>query len=250
MKKPSLTRWNDPSLKNSRKGEPLAIVATGPSYDLLQLKLLNDMPIFAVNAAITEFHLRKDVTWVCHDMHKILRQGIKKHLSRYKWWNLVTRRVYIPGEFGDVPWAGVGWIPQKGQFPFKLDKGNVDRSTIYWYADIDSQEGFCLRSETAVQVALEVATFWGFSPIYLVGVDMGLQKGQAYGMQWKWKHCKIKPFKFEKMKASFIKMRPRWAEDIYTLSPYWPGPFKPLSVAEFRQRVHQTPPVRAPAETP
>ena len=244
MKKASLTRWNDPALKDSHKGEPLAIVATGPSYDQFKPKLLDGMYVFAVNAAITEFCHKKDVTWICHDLHKILRQGIKKHLPTYKWWNLITRRAYIPGEFGNIPWAGVGWIPQKGNFPFKMDKTDLDRSTIYWYADLDSQEGFCLKSETAVQIALEVGTFWGFSPIYLVGVDMD----QAYGRPWKWKHCKIKPLKFEKMKSSFIKMRPRWAEDIYTLSPFWPGPFKPISTADFKQRVLQTLPDQAPAK--
>jgi hypothetical protein len=246
----NLLRWNDPILQNNRKNKPLAIIATGPSYEQIKPGLFDGITVFAVNAAITEFYKRKDVFWICHDMHKILKQGIKKKIPGYKHWKLVTRRVYIPGNFGNVPWAAVGWVPGKGPFPFKIDRKDAERATIYWYADLDDQEGFCLRSETAVQVALEVGCFWGFSPIYLVGVDMGHQENRAYAKIWAWKHCKIKPLKFEKMKQSFFKWRPRWIEDIYTLSPYWSGPFTPISSTDIRLREHQKLPSRGFEATP
>jgi hypothetical protein len=115
-------------------------------------------------------------------------------------------------------------------YPTMTEK-QANKSNVFWYAELENLEGYLSAEQTSLEVALEVATFWGFNPILLVGVDMGAQHGRPYSSQWRWKRCCIKPGKFKMMKETLIKKRACWPEAIYTLSPFWKGRFTRISQA-------------------
>lgn len=234
-----LIQWNLESLRNQHQNKPLAIVATGPSFSLLDRTSLQGCHVFALNAAITELHNHSDgLHWVCHDFHKIFRHDLRGRIGSYEEWDLITRRVNIPGHFGNVPWRGVGGGQVRHRFPHPMKAQDLARSTVYWYNELKKQEGFLLAEEGVLEIALEVATFWGFSPIVLVGVDMGaVVDGLLYAKRFRWKKCHIKPGKFAAMKNALIKKRGRWAQEIFTLSPYWSGKFEPISQEEWIQKL-------------
>jgi hypothetical protein len=222
-----LVQWSSPDIQGFRSGRRLAIVSTGPSYDLVDPQTYADWDIFALNAAITETYKHPNVTWLCHDMPKIWRNGFKSRLDRYNNRKVVSRREILPGEFGRADWREGDNERHKERFYYHMRHDEVEStSTFYWYSEFPDQAGYLLSEETVLERALEVATWWGYSPIVLVGVDMGPVNGQAYGNPWAWKKCYIKPHKFERMRKVLTKNRSRWPVDVFTTSPAWHGPFE------------------------
>jgi hypothetical protein len=220
-----LIAWNDESLRNKYVNTPLAIVATGPSHDLLKPKDLDGFHILAVNTAITQYFTRQNTWWIVHDLWKIWRCNFWKLIKDYENWNLITRRVYIPGKFGDIVHHGAKGETFTDPFPWRMKQEWVNRATIYWYSEFPNQPGYIEVSQTTVENALGVATFWGFNPIVLIGVDMGYVNKKPYGRNWLWKRCHIKDLKFSKMRKALIDRRKIWAKNVYTTSPYWHGQF-------------------------
>jgi hypothetical protein len=219
-----IIRWNDPSLENFYKDKPLAIVGTAPSYDLLEPGCFKSFHVFALNAAITElwetsFH--SGLHWVCHDFHKIMRYGLRQKVEGWPLWKVITRRVNIPGKFGNIPYRAVGGGRHTRRFPEPMSEKDLGRSNLWWYSELKEQEGFMLALEGVLEIALEVATFWGFRPIVLAGVDLRKHEGQAYGKPWGWKPCKIRRGKFEAMQKVFRDHRKRWPKEVYVCSPWW-----------------------------
>jgi hypothetical protein len=219
--------------KNKFHGTPLAILCTGPSYDAFDLKLIDGWHVFAINAAITEVYQRPDTFWVCHDLWKIWKSGLAKRIPGYDSWNLITRRVYLPGQFGAIDYRAVGGGRIRKRFQYTIDKGRIRISRIWWYTELSDQEGYIQAEETVMEIALDVATCWGFSPIVIVGMDMG---PKVYSSKWDWKSCKIRPDKFERMKAVLVRERDRWSRKIYTLSPHWSGSFERIGLDDLARK--------------
>jgi hypothetical protein len=223
-----LVPWNDPTLLGSKRGRALAIVGTGPSWDSFDRSQLAGVDAFALNSAITELCRRggEDTYWVCHDLPKIWKHGFRAQLGHWKRWRLVTRRAYLPGDFGAVPYMEHGErINQRIGGGLRAAELSAP-GTWYWYTEFPDLPGAIHAEQTVLEVALDVATGWGYSPIYLVGIDMGAGPGGSlYGRSWKWKPCRIREGKFAAMREALTRNRPRWPEAIYTLSPNWSGPF-------------------------
>jgi hypothetical protein len=217
-------KWNDPILRNTWTGRsnPLAIVATGPSYSETDLHALDRFHVFAINAAITEHWRHPSVWWVVHDLFKIWRGPFEKKVTGWRSRRLITRKVYLPGRAGDCPYRAVGGGQIKKPFEWRLPPAQVAATEEYtWYTELPGQDGYMEPTETSVEAALDVATWWGFEPIVLVGVDLRPVEDQKYAEPWRWKRCAIRPRKFEAMRRQFKQRRSQWPEHVYHTSPYW-----------------------------
>lgn len=220
-----VVRWDDPTLLGSKRGRPLAIVGTGPSWDGFDRRQLQGLDLFALNAAITELH-EVNPYWFCHDLFKIWKHDFRRRIKGWPRWQLVTRRAYLPGPFGAVPYMEHGQRINR-----RINGGMSARDlarpgTYYWYTEFPDLPGAIHAEQTVLEAALDVATGWGYSPIYLVGIDMGAGPGgQLYGRSWKWKTCHIRDGKFAAMREALRRNRARWPAEVFTLSPYWTGPF-------------------------
>ena len=226
-------RWDGPALIGAYAGRPLAIVATGPSYETFPRAALDGIPVFALNAAITEFTEHADVTWICHDLHKIWQHNFRQRLRRYRRWRLVTRRVYVPGKFGAIAYRDVGGGRVPARFPYVIDAADLARvARLFWYAELPDQDGFLRAEETVLEIALRVARAWGFGPVVIVGADLAPVAGRAYAAPWAWKRCKIKPEKFRAMRGALARGRPEFPRDTFLLAGAWNGaPFPVLDAA-------------------
>lgn len=234
-----LIQWNAPEERGRRAGKPLAIVATGPSYDLVGRTELEGWTVLAVNAAITEFQHHPDAYWVCHDWWKIFRHDMRGRLANSAPWRVVTRRVYVPGKFGDVRSLNADKTLCERPFPHRiLPVDQLRIGDLRWYSEVDGDPGYCHAEETSVEVALEVATWWGADPIVLIGVDMKREKDASYATPWRWKTCHINVFKFAKMRRAFEQFRDRWPARVFTVSRTFHGKFTPLaSLADLNLQV-------------
>ena len=224
-----IEKWNHESLNDCCRGRTLAIVSTGPSYDLFQEHdALKEMDVFAINAAITELWKLPRVWWVCHDLFKIWRNGFRKRIHGYDAWKLITRKVYLPGRAGNCPYRAVGGGKISVPFSWRIDRTDFDRSrSVHWYTELPELDGYMRPTETSVEAALDVATWWGYERIAIVGVDCGPVAGRAYAAPWNWKRCAIKQHKFRAMANSFRQKRASWPTQIVRLSPFWTtSPFR------------------------
>ena len=221
------------SRAGSYAGQTLVIVATGPSYDDVPKEVYDGLTIFALNFSITEFKRHADCWWICHDLWTCLpRYRMRERLKDYAPWNLVTRRCYLPGNSGRVDWRQKGGERVRRAFNWRLKKWPLN-SEIVWYNEFSDQQGYMRNGDTVLELALEVATCWGFSDIWIVGADMQKINGRAYANPWaSWKPCKITKQKFVEMRAALTRHRPRWSARIRTVSPHWNGAFEPATVKE------------------
>jgi len=233
--------------------KPLAIVGPGPSYDAINPALHQSVTVFALNAAITEFTTHPDAYWLSNDhdrtfMNEGIRKAIEPRIAGYDPWRTITNRKFIPGEFGDIDWVDHHGRPQG---PMKFRIPCPEGSEIWWYHENEGFPGYCYHGQSVLELALEVATAWGFDPIILFGVDLclvakgrkhalsGPQRpsdgGVYYASPWQWKGTPARIYrgKMTEVRRSIIDHMHRWSSPIYTTSPYWEdAPFVYLPVPE------------------
>jgi hypothetical protein len=226
--------WDDPALAGHLAGRPAAIVAPGPSFDLFDRSALASCHLVALNAAITECFRNPRAVWACHDIHKIWRDRFEDRIVHYKGWQLLTRRVALPGKLGDGPYRAVGGGVEPGPFPSRLSPLRLGRARdVRWYAELEGQAGYLRATETVLEVALEALTLWGARPIVLVGVDLAPGAEGAYARPWRWKRCLIKPGKFKSMRRAMAEGRSRWPGEVVVAGPGWKGcPFDRVTPEE------------------
>lgn len=233
-------QWNDPQLKGCCVGRPLAIVSTAPSYDEVDLTGLEQFDVFAINGAITEHWRHPNCHWVVHDLFKMWRGPFGKKIAGYHPWRLITRKVYLPGRAGNVPYRAVGGGKIMEPFSWRIPANEFQKADVYWYTELPELAGFVRPTETSVEVALDVAQWWGHTPVVIVGVDFERKDGHDYASPWRWKRCCIKDRKFVAMRKIFKQKRDSWPERVYHTSPYWRGaPFehvlRPLDVLKAKK---------------
>lgn len=169
-------------LRGSRAGVPLAIVATGPSYDLVGRDAIEGTWVFAVDEAISEFQGRPNVVWVCHDSGRAVRGRMAEKIERDRLWTLVTRRACLPGAIGDVDWRAPYGMRMRAPNPLRIDP--PAGSIVYWYGDFPDQTSHVRVVGGSLEAAIEVACFWGHDPIVLVGCDLGRAACRTHGLPW------------------------------------------------------------------
>lgn len=221
----------DPSYRERFAGRPLGIVGTGPSYAMVGREALRGCRLMALNAAITVLWDEPDVWWACHDLWK--SSDTLCRIRRWRPWRIVTRRCYLPGKLGDGPWLDVDRNVVRDPFPWRLRDAPPD-TEVAWYLDSrELGEAGLIVGETVLEVALDVATLWGASPIVVVGADLAPAGRQSYAADWAWKRCSIRPDKFAAMRRSIATARPRWPSDVLWASPTWrEAPFDRIEPAE------------------
>lgn len=224
------------------EGIPLAIVAPGPSFDLVPPELFGLCPVMALNHAITAVYGQKRHWWVSNDHDRTfnntsLCQRLLTDLAGYAPWRTITNRKFIPGKFGDVDWIDHRGNPKKPmKWRLPLPKG----STVWWYHENERHDGHLYHGHSVLELALEVGTLWGFDPIVLLGVDLELlgtpKKPIYYARPWQWKDIPRKILKSHKLSDMILSLRAqreRWPGNIYHTSPYAKNlPFVKASLTE------------------
>jgi len=238
-------------LKDRYKNKPLAIVAPGPSYDKVPFEAIFNLPtIFALNASIVTTYSHKDVFWVSNDhdrtfQNKGIREGLLPRIAGYSPWRTITSRKFIPGVTGDIDWRD---HHGRMQPPMKWRLPAPDRSWIGWYDQTPGNKGYINNGETVLELALEVATIWGFSPIFLFGVDLTLVRPNRkepmpspcraihrpvyYAKEWHWKGTppRVLRGKMNQARTSIKNRRNGWPQEIYLVNSFWKGsPFNEIT---------------------
>lgn len=235
---PDLKRWDHPDHAGSWAGRPAAIVAPGPSFDDFPREALAGTRVIALNAAVTEAWKAVgeagECVWACHDVHKIWRDGFEARIKGYEGWRLLTRRVVLPGRIGDGPYRAVGGGVERGPFPHRISWEHMRRCrAIWWYSELEGQDGYLRATETVLEIALEAVVALGASPVVLVGIDLTPRAGAPYGRPWAWKRCQISGAKFAAMRRAMAEGRERWPKDVVLAGAGWPGcPFEAVAPAE------------------
>jgi len=222
------------------QGQPLAIVGAGPSYsDELAQGLLNvgdRVNVFALNHTITELFRHPLHWWVSNDMDRTfgnpnIAAGICPRLEGYDQWRMVTQRLFIPGPFGDHHWWGRNDDPREAMdFRLPCPSG----SHVAWYfggeGKNETLKGYVRNGHSVLELALEVATLWGFDPIVLFGCDMKMPTvATYYAEQFRWKPtpAKVARGKLRQARQSIVDNRKRWKRDIFHVTGMWDeSPFK------------------------
>ncbi|UCG53576.1 MAG: hypothetical protein JSW58_08460 [Candidatus Latescibacterota bacterium] len=232
-------------------GVPLAIWGPGPSYDIVPPDLKRLGWNFALNNTITEFLDDPDVFWVSNDHDRTFENvNIRRHmlpiLKNWKPWRTITNRKFIPGEFGDIDWIDHKGNA-KGPTDFRLPCPKEDLE-VWWYHENEGFEGYLYHGDSVLELALEVATLWGFSPIVLFGIDLQLLKKprpaepQYYAKPWQWKETPRRILKGHKLSDMILGVRARaekWKKNIFHTSPYRPKlPFVKVSFDLAREMLH------------
>lgn len=221
------------------KNYPLVLLAPGPSIEpILGKNLFHGRFVFALNHAITEAYQYSYHWWVSNDHDRTwasqyIRRPLLRKLRNYNPWRTITQRKFIPGPFGNVDWYdkhGKKQPPMPWRLP--LPEG----STVWWYQDMEGQEGYVRNGHSVLELALEIATMWGFRPIICFGVDLDFVNDQYYASIWNWKPVP-RPIKrggkLHVMIESLRKNRSRWSDDIYFVEPARADlPFETLSIEE------------------
>ena len=167
-------------LKDKFRKNKCWICGTGPSLDDVDLSLLGDRRIFALNAAITLFSNHKhfkDVWWVFWDLRayheswnrtgrlmKIIRAFVHKRALE------VTRSLRISGHYVEY-------------------EGNIFKP-----------------KRTVLETALRVVDYLGFEEVYMVGIDFAVRPMQPYATELMWKNCFFWDFKTQKECKSVVEM--------------------------------------------
>ena len=227
-------------LRDQFKNKPLAIYGAGPGFSLLPYTSL-DAHVFALNCTIAKLWQMKRVFWVSNDHnvtwnHRTIRKKLLPAIKDYSKWKTITQKIFVPGKVGDL-----NWVDCKGKkhapMTFRLPGDRI--STIYYYNSGKGNEplgDYIEAGETVLELALEVATLWGFSPIVLIGCDLHLDNEKNYySKQFRWKQTPARMLrgKIEKARKSVIARRKHWAKNIYMLSDLWQdSPFINVNVKE------------------
>ena len=252
----SLRKFSD---EDGYRGMPLAIVGPGPSFDTVPKDCYFHLPIFALNAAITETWQAKDVIWVSNDYdrtfeNKNIREPILKGIEGWDPWRIVVNRKFVPGEFGNIRWLdhfGRWQDPMKWRLSVKA------MAQCWWYGQNPGEEGYIDNGESVVELALEIARAWQMNPIVLIGVDFALvapgrrkailnpvrsSNYDYYAKPWQWKEMPARMYrgKLNRMRGQVRRRRAEWSPDIYTISRYWPtSPFTYIDPDQIKRCVNQ-----------
>ena len=222
------------------EGQPLVIVGAGPSYSYSLVNALFESPgekvnVFALNHTIAELYKHPRAWWVSNDHDRTfgnpgIRNGLLPRIKGYEKWKTITQRQFIPGKYG-----AVDWIDFRGrkQGPMKFRLPCPDGSHIAWYhggGDNSAHfEGYVQNGHSVLELALEVATMWKFSPIMMIGCDMFMpSEGEYYAEPFRWKETpkKIVHGKMVKARQSIVDNRGRWSKNIFSYNHHWRhGPF-------------------------
>lgn len=207
------------------------IVGPGPSFSSVPIETYSGFTVFALNHTITKlFNTCSDVFWVSNDHDRTfaiphVAKSMNKTLSGWKKWRTITNRKFAPGRIGDITWQDRHGQWQK---PLKWRLPCPDGSEIFWYEETKEREGWLRNGESVIELALEVATLWGFSRVVLIGVDLCLYEGAkirvrqdrddqdlsyyADGLDWKPIPKNIRRGKMKKVRASVERHLDRWSK--------------------------------------
>lgn len=221
--------------RGDHKAKPLLIAGAGPSWDDFPWGLVPDnqgITIFALNHTICELYRRSGVWWVSNDHDRTFQSRhvskvVPPRLINYSPWRTITQKKFIPGELGDMD-----WVDHKGQKqpPMSWRLPAPDESTIAYYTAGSYMQGcphWVHNGESVLELALEVATLWGFDPIVLVGCDQSLTpSGRYYARTFHWKATppRILRGKIHEMRNSLIRNRTRWSAEVYIVTDLWKDP--------------------------
>lgn len=220
--------------------KPLAIYGAGPSFDLLPRPPFEPY-VFALNHTYTKLAAHKKAFWFSNDhdrtwKNKHIHKAVLSRIDFNSPWKTITLKKFIPGEFGDFE-----WYDRKGTHPpMKWRLPLPEGSTVYYYNSGPFNKHFddyIEAGETVLELALEVATLWGFSPIVLIGCDLHLDNEKNYySKQFRWKQTPARMLrgKIEKARKSVIARREHWAENIYMLSDLWQATSPFINVSKER----------------
>lgn len=248
----NLIRLTD--LAGKYSGQPLAIVGPGPSYDLVPESFWKGFQrVFALNATITKCYTHPGHLWVTNDHDRTFKSeeitsGLAETMKSYSQWRVTSQRKFIPGDFGNR----ASWISKNGVLMngcgFRIKPPH--KSDIYWYEVVEGKPGYLRVGDSIIEMALEIATIFDFSPIVLIGVDMVMLRGKEiitnpvdrdknakyYARPWQWKQTPTTMFrsKMADQRKSFEDNFERWEnQKILTLSPYWSGPMERTDIKSF-----------------
>ncbi len=240
---------NDQSGSKTDKG--VVIVGPGPSYDDFPYPALGklvdgNVDIFALNVAITELFRFPRTFWVSNDHDRTfqnpeIKRGIVPRLKDYRAWRTITQRQFIPGHNGAGLWEdkdGSVHIQRSWVMPCPKD------SEIYWYMSSKQNNlpGTVRNGDSVLELALEVATIWGYSAIVVVGCDMAMRSvSEYYAEPFRWKPCPRKismAGRLGKTRAGIIDNCARWPKDVLFYSRHWKdSPFVNVTLNEVMEVV-------------
>lgn len=225
-------------------GQPLVILGPGPSYDLVPTPWETPAWVFALNCAITDiWPHRADAFWVSNDHDRTwgsqaIRGQVPPRVKDWRNWVTITNRKFIPGEMGDIDWLDHrGHMQGPMDWRLPLPSGSV----VWWYEETPKRENFVRNGHSCLELALEVATLWGFGPIVLIGCDMHFESAETYyAKPFRYKSIppRIEGHKMRPQRQSIIDNRHRWSSDIKIISELWQdSPFENIKPSELRDVV-------------
>ena len=150
------------------KGQSCWIVGCGPSLDDVDLNLIRDKNVFALNASITAFATKAKIPGI--------------------WWFYRDRRL---GPEVEPYLMAAGWNPWRVITPDKSITYLLDRmrkqpkSLLVRTYD----EGSVIHQRSVVEDALQIAHRMGFGRSILLGVDHAIRDGEPYSKKFRWKEC-------------------------------------------------------------
>lgn len=216
------------TLRDRCQGKPLVIYGAGPGFDLLPTPP-EDCHVFALNHTITELWRHPLAFWVSNDhdrtwANRRIRKGVLPRIAGYSPWRTITQKKFIEGSLGSFV-----WVDHKGrsQPPMTWRLPAPEGSTIFYYNAGRGNEGlgdYLEAGETVLDLALEVATLWGFGPIVLVGCDLTLDRqGEYYAPRFRWKDTppKMAHGKLAEARRLVAQKRVRWPSDVFLVSDLW-----------------------------
>lgn len=221
-------------------GRPLLIAGAGPSFDSFDFSALPEgVTVFALNHTITKLYQLPDVWWVSNDHDRtfassVIRAAVVPKLAGYKRWRTITQRKFLPGKLGKmrcIDHRGVEHGPLSWRLPLPF------ASEVAYYVGGDhmiDHPDWIRNGKTVLELAIEVATLWGFGPIVLVGCDMTMDGAEYYAGSLRDKPTPRRVYRgsLDEARRSVIENRRRWSSHVFIVSDLWSDPpFHPTTAA-------------------
>lgn len=153
------------SLAGSESGR-LWIAGAGPTLDDVDLSLLKDDIVFALNASIVKFTDNPNTWWFFRDSRVL--EECEPRLIKLKWklWKVITTT------------RSLERVVHRD-----LHKKGINVKAFYY------DERSVNHVKTVLEDALQVADSLGFRECYLVGVDHAIRNFKPYAESLMWKTC-------------------------------------------------------------